>query len=68
MEFILTGDSASAVEFERLGLVNKVFPKERVVAEALQLASRIAAMSGPVVAVAKQAVLTGKWIPSLFKF
>lgn len=60
MEFILTGDSASAVEFERLGLVNKVFPKESVVAEALKLANRIAAWSGPIVAMAKQAVLTSE--------
>ncbi|ORY59065.1 enoyl-CoA hydratase/isomerase [Pseudomassariella vexata] len=58
MEFILTGDSATGAEFERLGVVNKVFPKDRVFAEAMKLATRIAAMSAPVVAAGKQAVLT----------
>ncbi|KAF9877410.1 enoyl-CoA hydratase/isomerase [Colletotrichum karsti] len=58
MEFVLTGDSASGAEFERLGVVNKVFPPAEVVPAALKLAERIAAMSGPVVKTAKQAVLT----------
>lgn len=60
MEFILTGDTASGWEFERLGLVNKALPNDRVLDEALKLATRIAAMSGAVVAAAKQAVLTGE--------
>lgn len=60
MELILTGDSVTGVEFERLGLVNKVFPKEQVQDEAIKLARRIAALSATVVASAKQAVLTGE--------
>lgn len=60
MEFILTGDTASGVELERLGLISKVFPEDQVRGEALGLAGRIAAMSAPVVAAAKQAVLTGE--------
>lgn len=60
MEFILTGDSASGVEFERLGVVSKVFPKDDVVPAAMKLAEKIAAMSGPAVNVAKQAVLTAE--------
>lgn len=60
MEFILTGESATALEFERLGLVSKVFPSEVVLDEALQLATRIAALSGPVVVAAKQAVLAAE--------
>jgi enoyl-CoA hydratase len=62
MEFILTGDSASGVEFERLGVVSKVFPKDNVVPAAMKLAEKIAAMSGPAVKVAKQAVLTGTYL------
>ncbi|KAH7359417.1 enoyl-CoA hydratase/isomerase [Plectosphaerella cucumerina] len=58
MEFVLTGDPASGAEFERLGVVNKVFPRDQVVSSAIALAERIALMSGPVVQVAKQAVLT----------
>lgn len=60
MEFILTGDSASGLEFERLGLVNKALAKELVLEEAMKLATRIAAMPGLIVATAKQAVLTGE--------
>lgn len=59
MEFVLTGAPASGAELERCGLVNKVFPKADVVPEALKLAARIAGMSGPVVKIGKQAVLTG---------
>ncbi|KAK2613917.1 hypothetical protein N8I77_000785 [Diaporthe amygdali] len=60
MELILTGDSVTGAEFERLGLVNKVFPKEQVQDEAIKLARRIAALSATVVASAKQAVLTAE--------
>lgn len=60
MELILTGESVSADELQRLGLVNKVFPKERVEEEAIKLARRIAALSAAVVASAKQAVLTAE--------
>lgn len=60
MEFILTGDTASGAELERLGLISKVFPKDQVLGEALGLAAKIASMSAPVVAAAKQAVLTGE--------
>lgn len=66
MEFILTGDTASGREFERLGLINKALPKERVLEGALQLATRIAAMSSPVVAAAKQAVLMGEQLRLFF--
>ncbi|KAK1637415.1 enoyl-CoA hydratase/isomerase [Colletotrichum phormii] len=58
MEFVLTGDSASGAEFERLGVVNRVFPRQEVVPAAMKLAERIAIMSGPVTKTAKQAVLT----------
>lgn len=61
MEFILTGDSASGSEFERLGLVTKVFPRLEVTPAAIKLAEKIATLSGPVIKTAKQAVLTGKY-------
>lgn len=60
MELILTGDSVPADELQRLGLVNKVFPKGSVEEEAIKLARRIAALSAAVAATAKQAVLTGE--------
>lgn len=59
MEFILTGASATAQEFERLGLVNRTFPADSVLGEALQLAARIASMSGAVAKLAKRSVLNG---------
>ncbi|WYZ40002.1 hypothetical protein EsH8_IV_000343 [Colletotrichum jinshuiense] len=58
MEFVLTGDPVSGAEFERLGVINKVFPRQEVVPASLKLAERIAVMSGPVIKTAKQAVLT----------
>lgn len=60
MEFVLTGDSASGAEFERLGVVSKAFPRSEVLPAATKLAERIASLSGPVVKTAKQAVLTGR--------
>lgn len=57
MVFILTGDSATGAEFDRLGVV-RAFPKEQVLGQALALAGRITALSGPIVTATKQAVLT----------
>lgn len=42
-EYLLTGDSLSAPEAERIGLVNRVVPAERLQSEALDLAERFAA-------------------------
>ena len=55
----MTGRPASGTELERLGLVNRVFPRADVVPEALRTARAVAALSGPVVRTAKQAVLLG---------
>ncbi|KAK0736356.1 enoyl-CoA hydratase/isomerase [Apiosordaria backusii] len=60
MEFILTGGSATGQEFERLGLVNRVFPRRDVESEAIKLAQRIATRSAAVVKLAKSAVLTAE--------
>ncbi|KAK7575033.1 hypothetical protein V3481_016998 [Fusarium oxysporum f. sp. vasinfectum] len=58
MEFVLTGEPASGAEFERLGVVTKVFPKSDVVQAATSLAEKIARLSAPVIETAKKAVLT----------
>ncbi|KAL5593538.1 hypothetical protein FOBRF1_012640 [Fusarium oxysporum] len=58
MEFVLTGEPASGAEFERLGVVTKVFPKSDVVQAATSLAEKIARLSAPVIKTAKKAVLT----------
>ena len=56
MEMILTGRTMEAEEAERAGLVSRVVPAADVVDEAIKTAERIAAMSAPVVALAKEAV------------
>lgn len=60
MELILTGDSISASELARYGLVNKVFPRQEVESESIKLAQRLATKSAPVLKFGKKAVLTGK--------
>jgi enoyl-CoA hydratase len=42
-QYLLTGDSVSAVEAERIGLVNVVVPPDRLQEEALAFAERLAA-------------------------
>ncbi len=64
MELILTGDSISGKELERLGPVSKTFPRQQVLGEAIDLAAKIGKMSGMVARLAKQAVLTGIFPPS----
>ena len=60
MELILTGDSLTAEDMERYGIVNKAVPiDEDVVAEAIKVATRVAAFSAPAIGLAKQAIRTG---------
>lgn len=62
MELILAGTPVSALELERLGVVNRVCTAdEDVVQVALETAGRIALFSAPAVALAKQAVKTGEF-------
>jgi enoyl-CoA hydratase/carnithine racemase len=55
MEMLLTGAPISAAEAERLGLVNRVVPKERLAEATRELAQRIAEASGATVALGKRA-------------
>ncbi len=56
MEMILTGRMMDAEEAERAGLVSRVVAAADVVEEALKVAERIAEMSAPSVAMAKEAI------------
>src|SRR5918997_502617 len=56
MEMILTGRMMDAAEADRANLVARVVPTDQVVAEAGEGGEKIAALSGPAVAVAKEAV------------
>lgn len=64
MELILTGGSILGTDLEQAGLVNKTFQREKVLTEATALAAKIGSMSGPVMRLAKQAILTGMYCPS----
>jgi len=56
MEMILTGRMMDAAEAERSGLVSRIVPAGDLVDEAVKVAERIAALSRPAVAMAKDAV------------
>jgi enoyl-CoA hydratase/carnithine racemase len=55
LEMLLTGEPISAAEARDYGLVNRVAPAEELEATARALAAKIAAASGPVVGLGKQA-------------
>jgi enoyl-CoA hydratase len=56
MEMVLTGRMLDAAEAERAGLVSRIVPAAELVAEAVQVAGKIAALSRPLVMMAKEAV------------
>ena len=56
MEMILTGRMMDATEAERSGLVSRVVPADKLMEEALADAEKIAAMSRPAAAMAKEAI------------
>ena len=56
MDMVLTGRMMDAAEAERAGLVSRVVPADKLLAEAVAAAEVICAMSGPSVAMAKEAV------------
>ncbi len=57
MDMVFTGRMMDAVEAERLGLVSRVVPADRLMHEAMVIAEKIAGLSQPAVAAAKEAVL-----------
>ncbi|XP_063618435.1 enoyl-CoA hydratase, mitochondrial [Cydia splendana] len=56
MEIVLTGNFIDAHEAEKMGLVSRVFPVEKLLEETIKLAERIGAHSPLVVKMAKKAV------------
>jgi enoyl-CoA hydratase len=56
MEMVLTGRMMDAAEAERSNLVCRVVPAAELIAEALKMGEKIAALSAPSVAMAKEAV------------
>jgi len=56
MDLVLTGRMMDAVEAERSGLVARVVPLDQLMPEAMKVAEKIASLSAPSVAIAKEAV------------
>jgi enoyl-CoA hydratase len=56
MDLCLTGRMMDAAEAERSGLVSRMVPADRLMEEALTAAEKIAAMSQPAAAMAKEAI------------
>ena len=56
MEMILTGRMMDAAEAERSGLVSRVLPPDKLIEEALKVATTIAGLSAPAVYAAKESV------------
>jgi enoyl-CoA hydratase len=56
MDMVLTGRMMDAAEAERSGLVSRVVPADKLVEEALKVATRMAELSRPAVLMAKEAV------------
>lgn len=59
LELVLTGETVSAERALELGMVNRVVPEDKLAATVEHLAGMISAQSGPVLAMAKRAVLGG---------
>lgn len=55
-ELILLGDDFTAPEAERMGLINRIFPAERVLAEAIRLAQRLAVVDPRLMGASKAAI------------
>jgi len=56
MDMVLTGRMMDAAEAERSGLVSRVVPADKLIEEALKVATRMAELSRPAVLMAKEAV------------
>jgi enoyl-CoA hydratase/carnithine racemase len=56
MELILTGDQIGAEEAERAGLVSRVYPSDKLVSSAIEMAEKISSYSKPIISMAKESV------------
>jgi len=63
MRWLLTGDTMSATEALRIGLVSEVVPDAEVLPYALKLASKLAALPPLALAAIKESVLLGADVP-----
>lgn len=59
LELVLTGEAVNAERALELGLINRLVPEAQLEATVNDLIARISAHSGPVLAMAKRAILSG---------
>ncbi len=59
LEMVLTGEAISAEQALDMGLVNRLVPEAKLQAAVSELSAKIASQSGPVLGMAKKAVLGG---------
>jgi len=63
LEMVLTGEIITAAEAERLGLVNKVVPREQLEAATLELATKLAAKSPLALQIGKSGIYGMQDVP-----
>ncbi|MGQ9695954.1 MAG: enoyl-CoA hydratase/isomerase family protein [Thermodesulfobacteriota bacterium] len=64
-ELIFTGDTIDAQEAKEIGLVNKIFPEEKLMEEVFALARKIAKMPPLALSISKRALYQGLRAPDL---
>ena len=63
LELVLTGEAISAERARELGMVNWLVPEEDLVAKVDEVVGRVTAQSGPVLTMAKKAILGSLGLP-----
>jgi cyclohexa-1,5-dienecarbonyl-CoA hydratase len=63
LELVLTGEAMSAERARELGMVNWLVPEEDLVAKVDEIVGRVTAQSGPVLTMAKKAILGSLGLP-----
>ena len=63
LELVLTGEAMSAERAKELGLVNWLVPEEDLIAKVDEIVGKVTAQSGPVLTMAKKAILGSLGMP-----
>jgi cyclohexa-1,5-dienecarbonyl-CoA hydratase len=63
LELVLTGEAMSAERARELGLVNWLVPEEELIAKVDEIVAKVTAQSGPVLTMAKKAILGSLGMP-----
>jgi cyclohexa-1,5-dienecarbonyl-CoA hydratase len=63
LELVLTGETITAERAKELGLVNRLVPEEQLEKTVNELVAQVTAQSGPVLQMAKKAILGGMGLP-----